>query len=410
MFSRKHGDFVFSIPLPRQYPEAKVGPNAPCPCGSGKKFKKCCRNAPARPIEIVPPALVEETERRSRLHQARRQDHLENFGHAREAVHADWQGRKVVAVGSKILINPPNRRWATFHDFLKSYAEGRLGGEGWANAERAKPPDQRHPLYRMREGMLAFMIELQSRVRPDSRGIYSADWNGDIAGFMTFAYDLWVLDDNAEVQRVLLERLQHVDQWRGARYELFAAATCVRAGYTIDYEDETDGSRRHPELIATHRRTGARIAVEAKARQRPGALGFGRPSAVPPAAADPAGLRGLFLGALDKEPAMPLAVFLDVNLPYLPGVEQQPWVREFETETLAGLLPEDWARFNLVICTNFPFHYSTPDEATQTRTTAGRASPTAKYPFDLRLLMELYEAAKIGTNVPGDFPPKPGND
>jgi uncharacterized protein YchJ len=21
----------------------KVGPNAPCPCGSGKKFKKCCR-------------------------------------------------------------------------------------------------------------------------------------------------------------------------------------------------------------------------------------------------------------------------------------------------------------------------------------------------------------------------------
>jgi len=22
--------------------EQKVGPNDPCPCGSGKKFKKCC--------------------------------------------------------------------------------------------------------------------------------------------------------------------------------------------------------------------------------------------------------------------------------------------------------------------------------------------------------------------------------
>ena len=22
---------------------AKVGPNDPCPCGSGKKYKKCCR-------------------------------------------------------------------------------------------------------------------------------------------------------------------------------------------------------------------------------------------------------------------------------------------------------------------------------------------------------------------------------
>ena len=23
---------------------AKVGPNDPCPCGSGKKYKKCCRD------------------------------------------------------------------------------------------------------------------------------------------------------------------------------------------------------------------------------------------------------------------------------------------------------------------------------------------------------------------------------
>ncbi|MCX5726113.1 MAG: SEC-C metal-binding domain-containing protein, partial [Candidatus Saganbacteria bacterium] len=27
-------------PFRRQGP--KVGPNAPCPCGSGKKYKKCC--------------------------------------------------------------------------------------------------------------------------------------------------------------------------------------------------------------------------------------------------------------------------------------------------------------------------------------------------------------------------------
>jgi preprotein translocase subunit SecA len=23
---------------------SKVGPNDPCPCGSGKKYKQCCRN------------------------------------------------------------------------------------------------------------------------------------------------------------------------------------------------------------------------------------------------------------------------------------------------------------------------------------------------------------------------------
>ena len=32
----------FSLAAPTQ--SAKVGPNDPCPCGSGKKFKKCCGN------------------------------------------------------------------------------------------------------------------------------------------------------------------------------------------------------------------------------------------------------------------------------------------------------------------------------------------------------------------------------
>jgi preprotein translocase subunit SecA len=30
----------------KQYPAGKTGRNQPCPCGSGKKFKKCC-GAPA---------------------------------------------------------------------------------------------------------------------------------------------------------------------------------------------------------------------------------------------------------------------------------------------------------------------------------------------------------------------------
>jgi len=30
----------------KQHPAGKTGRNQPCPCGSGKKFKKCC-GAPA---------------------------------------------------------------------------------------------------------------------------------------------------------------------------------------------------------------------------------------------------------------------------------------------------------------------------------------------------------------------------
>jgi len=34
------GDFVAEKPIEREEP--KVGRNDPCPCGSGKKYKKCC--------------------------------------------------------------------------------------------------------------------------------------------------------------------------------------------------------------------------------------------------------------------------------------------------------------------------------------------------------------------------------
>lgn len=31
-------------PTPRQMRRKKIGRNEPCPCGSGKKFKRCCLN------------------------------------------------------------------------------------------------------------------------------------------------------------------------------------------------------------------------------------------------------------------------------------------------------------------------------------------------------------------------------
>ncbi len=37
--------------------DLKVGPNEPCPCGSGKKFKKC-HGAPAKPVAAAPRAVA----------------------------------------------------------------------------------------------------------------------------------------------------------------------------------------------------------------------------------------------------------------------------------------------------------------------------------------------------------------
>jgi hypothetical protein len=57
----------------------KVGRNEPCPCGSGKKYKKCCLNKPKESVDTQDPSpkqielsASEEQEIRSLLNQGKR--------------------------------------------------------------------------------------------------------------------------------------------------------------------------------------------------------------------------------------------------------------------------------------------------------------------------------------------------
>ena len=68
----------------------------------------------------------------------------------------------------------------------------------------------------------------------------------------------------------LIKRLKDFHKFQGARYEILVAAVFTRAGFDIEWIDDTKASGKHPEFIATHKRTGRKIAVEAKSRRRPG--------------------------------------------------------------------------------------------------------------------------------------------
>ena len=48
---REH--YVEIEPTPRQSREQRVRRNDPCPCGSGKKFKRCCLREPV-PVALPP--------------------------------------------------------------------------------------------------------------------------------------------------------------------------------------------------------------------------------------------------------------------------------------------------------------------------------------------------------------------
>ena len=78
-----------------------------CPCRSGKTFGACClregRAAYQNGIPVIqmpgPPPEFAEILEQGRQRQAR-------FGQLRPAIHADWRGQKLVAVGHQVLSSP----------------------------------------------------------------------------------------------------------------------------------------------------------------------------------------------------------------------------------------------------------------------------------------------------------------
>jgi len=165
-------------------------------------------------------------------------------------------GYQFVAVNNRVHYS---QKWKTFHDFLINYIASALGAE-WGNAELQKPLDQRHPI-------LVWYHKLceQQRLSIKEPGkVATARMTGAVAAYMNLAYDLYALDHNAELQAKLIERLCNVEHFPGARYEVQVAAKLVRAGFTLEFENEDDRSTSHCEFTATNTRTGKQFSVEAK--------------------------------------------------------------------------------------------------------------------------------------------------
>lgn len=91
-----------------------LGDDDPCPCQSGKTFGACClregRATYQNGIPVIqmpgPPPELAAIVTQERQRQAR-------FGQVRPAVHANWQGKKWVAVGNQLLDSQNGRRRPT---------------------------------------------------------------------------------------------------------------------------------------------------------------------------------------------------------------------------------------------------------------------------------------------------------
>jgi len=154
---------------------------------------------------------------------------------------------------------------------LKSLAE-RVLGRDWILTESQKPLENQHQIVQL-HGALFRQLRNAS---VDHNGDFAFSPCGSSNYFYSLAYDLFVLQDAGVLNARVLQRLKDKGQFQGARHEIFVAATCVRAGFKIEYEDESDGTTTHSEFIAQHAESGATIAVEAKSRHRLAAMPWSR--------------------------------------------------------------------------------------------------------------------------------------
>jgi hypothetical protein len=340
--------------------------------------------------------LFEEQERKER-------ERIARFGQIRPQISMKAHGQRWVAVRNRLYYSD---KWKFFPDFLRDYLPQVFGLE-WCKTEAVKPEAERHPVITWRALGAAHMNSQPAQ--PD--GTRAALPSGALAAYMHFAYDLYVVDDNGGLDAALLERLKNPEQFQGARQELFAEATCYRAGFTIQHENEKDISTRHAEFTARHTATGQFLSVEAKSRHRDGVLG--RPGQV--AERPSFTFARLINDAVAKKPNHPLVVFLDTNMPY-------KWAERMLTRQADNALSQPMKRllteinkehggadpYTMLVLINHPHHYAIRDLAPQPH----MLSVLAQHPkANISALRSLALAASLYGNIPMGFstdePPPP---
>ncbi len=324
----------------------KLGRNSPCPCGSGKKFKRC-----HGVLNQITPDVIEQASQRL---DAQRRQREKQQGLGRPIVSAVFKGHRFVAVGSRLWYAPAES-WKTFADFLFFFIKKTLG-EDWGNREIQKPFEQRHPILQWYHHLCLYQRQVGAK-----RGeVYSAPMTGAAAAYLNLSYNLYlVAHNNKDIQSKLIHRLKDRVSFAGAYYEFYVAAVFIKAGFDLEYENEDDRETSHCEFAAVSKVTGKMYSVEAKSCQplAPGlAEGSERRTGRPRVG------RQLFR-ALEKAAKHERVIFIDVNVPDSATDDQAPAFMEHALNVLRRnertlVVKGAPAPPAYVVLTNHPYHHN----------------------------------------------------
>jgi hypothetical protein len=349
-----------------------------------------------------PPEVIAKALEKFRRTEQARQEWIKRFGHVRPCISTDNWGKKIVAIGKRIQFV---EKCKFIPDFLLNYVPTLFGKEWW-DAEVAKTEAERHQVFRWRAGCLRH----RQTVQPDAEGNRIVAPDGNSAAYLSLAFNLFSIEDNGGLDDLLLHRLKHPDQFQGAWHEVFVEATCLRAGFTIERENERDPTSRHAEFTAVHKVTGERLSVEAKSKHRPGVLGFA--GAAQPVEKLSLAFSRLINDAAAKKPKHPLVIFLDTNLPFRAAN------RVYGPETDGPAIPSPYMAallerirtghggqypFVMLAFTNIPHHYAAPHEPDPPKHV--HVVMTAHPGTNQRKALDaLYDGVPLYGNIPNEFP------
>jgi len=331
--------------------------NQPCPCGSGKRFKHCHGELALEGIKLAsvrPGVAPPEVFRKAAAEFKKGQERARHLGDIGLPNTVEFNGKRMVGVGGSIFAIDPN--YAPLN--LAAELLVKTFGQRWFEKRLKKPAQVPHPVVEWYRSTMALLQR-----STNEGGDVELALTGPAKAWFLLAWDIWVLQHH-ELLAQLVPKLRNSRQFQGARYELTTYALFVRAGFKIEPENEADGSQKHVEYIATHLKTGERVAVEAKIRHRPGVLGFRGT-----ASSDDAqpGITDRLRDAFKKRPGLPYVICIDLNLP--PTSDEASAARIIDTahaevEAQSKERERNGRPFpaTMVIITNYAHHYGDPHQ------------------------------------------------
>lgn len=275
-----------------------------CPCGSGKKFLKCCWNREvSNGLTYSDFLKIQHNFKVIRQkEEAYTQYWNDNFGSVKKFVNCEAGDDRYIAVAGKIFAANKHH---TVHDFLLDYIDFVIG-EDWFNDN----PD--HPLSQLKSHFIHNFYCQHSGCK--NHTIVETKLDSFMAYFFCICYDVYILRHHQKLQEKLINRIKgNPIGFLGARYEMLVIATFIRADFSIAFENEDDRSSSHVEFIATDNINGQQFAIECKTLTRNGVTDFSwqkREFNI-----DKLKVSKRLTSALNKKPDLPYIVFYELNIP-----------------------------------------------------------------------------------------------